>query len=123
VSKTSELQKAMLATGFPYSKEHNMDPLIDCIKYWTKHARGIRRLGAAALDLCFVACGRLDFYYEITINIWDIAAGALIVEEAGGTVSDFDGKDDYFERKMIIASNGILHDKIQSVVGHAHALT
>lgn len=123
VSKTDELSKAMLATGFPYSKEHNMEPLINCIKHWTKNARGIRRLGAAALDLCFVACGRLDFYYEITINIWDIAAGAIIVEEAGGTISDFDGGDDYFDKKMIISSNGKLHDEVQSVISSAYAPT
>ena len=123
VSKTEVLGKAILATGFPYSKEHNLDPLIGCIKHWTKHARGIRRLGAAALDLCFVACGRLDFYYETTINIWDIAAGAIIVQEAGGKISDFDGGEDYFDRKMIISSNGKLHDEVQSVISNAYAST
>lgn len=122
ISKTQSLDKAILATGFPYAKELDMEPLITCVRYWTKHARGIRRLGAAALDLCFVACGRLDFYYEYTINIWDIAAGVLIVEEAGGSVSDFMGGNDYFDNKMVIASNGNFHHSIQAVISDAFAL-
>ena len=121
VSKTTSMNKAILATGFPYSKELDTEPLITCIRYWTKNARGIRRLGAAALDLCFVACGRLDFYYEYTINIWDIAAGVLIVKEAGGSISDFMGGTDYFDKKMVIASNGNFHNAIQSVVSDAYA--
>jgi len=116
VSKKDNLNQAILATGFPYSNEENTDPLVECIRHWIKHARGIRRLGAAALDLCFVACGRLDFYYETTINIWDIAAGVIIVEEAGGQISDFYGADDYFDKKMVIASNGNFHDEIRSVI-------
>jgi len=120
VSKTAQLDKAILATGFPYSNEVNTDPLVECIRYWIKHARGIRRLGAAALDLCYVACGRLDFYYETTINIWDIAAGVIIVEEAGGTISDFYGEDDYFDKKMVIASNGSFHEEIKTVISRCY---
>lgn len=116
VSKTKTIDKAILATGFPYSNEVNTDPLVECIRHWIKNARGIRRLGAAALDLCFVACGRLDFYYEMTINIWDIAAGVIIVEEAGGTITDFYGGKDYFDKKMVIASNSNFHEQIKSVI-------
>lgn len=121
VSKTVSLDKAILATGFPYSNEVNTDPLVECIRYWTKNARGIRRLGAAALDLCYVACGRLDFYYETTINIWDIAAGVIIVQEAGGSISDFHGEDDYFDKKMVIASNGQFHEEIKSVIDQCYS--
>lgn len=120
VSKTDRLDRAILATGFPYSNEENTDPLIECVRYWIKNARGIRRLGAAALDLCFVACGRLDFYYETTINIWDIAAGVIIVEEAGGRITDFYGGDDYFDKKMVIGSNGQFHDEIKSVINNCY---
>ena len=120
VSKIKTLDKSILATGFPYSNEVNTEPLIECIRYWTKNARGIRRLGAAALDLCYVACGRLDFYYERTINIWDIAAGVLIVAEAGGQVTDFYGEDEYFDKKMVIASNGSFHDEIKQVITDAY---
>jgi len=120
VSNTISLDKAILATGFPYSNEVNTNPLVECIRYWVKHARGIRRLGAAALDLCYVACGRLDFYYETTINIWDIAAGVIIVKEAGGEVTDFFGEDDYFDKKMVIASNSKFHGEINQVIKNAY---
>lgn len=121
VSKTDRLDKAILATGFPYSNEVNTDPLVECIRHWIKNARGIRRLGAAALDLCYVACGRLDFYYETTINIWDIAAGVIIVEEAGGRITDFYGEHDYFDKKMVIASNDQFHDEVKSVINKCYA--
>jgi myo-inositol-1(or 4)-monophosphatase len=116
VSQKSDISECMLATGFPYANNINFTPLINTLEHWMINARGIRRFGAAALDLCFVASGRIDCYYESTLNIWDIAAGILIVEEAGGKVSDYFGKDDYHTGKQTLASNGHIHQHVVNVL-------
>jgi len=116
VSQKDSIDECVLATGFPYSKSLNFKPLVNTLEHWMLHARGIRRFGAAALDLCFVAAGRIDCYYELKLNIWDVAAGMLIVEEAGGTLSDYNGGDSFREGNQVVASNGYIHPYILNIL-------
>lgn len=115
ISEAARLQDALVATGFPY-KVKDVAPLIRTLGYFMRYARGIRRFGSAALDLSYVACGRYDCYYETTLNVWDIAAGALIVQEAGGIVSNFAGTEDYLFTGQILASNSRIHESIQKII-------
>ena len=91
VSSADSLQSSLLATGFPYSNLTLIDPYIDILKELLKKSRGIRRLGSAAVDLAYVACGRFDGFYEYRLKPWDVAAGAFLVKQAGGKVVDFKG--------------------------------
>lgn len=115
-SKTATLSDAFLATGFPYNNSYDEKPMMDTLVHWLKHTRGIRRMGAAALDLAYVACGRFDAYYETTLNIWDVAAGNLIVAEAGGTVSDYTDGQKHTTGQEVLASNGHLHTEIKKII-------
>ena len=107
-SKTSHISDSVIATGFPYSVDQK-EPILKTLEFFMMNARGIRRFGAAALDLAYVACGRFDGYYERSINAWDIAAGALIVQEAGGSATNLVGHKNFLFEKNILASNGHLH--------------
>lgn len=109
VTQRKNLKDSLLVTGFPTYDYSRMGEYLELFRYLMKHTRGLRRLGSAAIDLAWVACGRFDAFYEYSLNAWDVAAGALIVEEAGGEVSDFSGKDMWIFGKEIIASNGKLH--------------
>jgi len=100
---------SLIATGFPYAHYYNIDANLAIFKYMLTNARGIRRYGAAALDLCYVACGKLQGYYEGRLNPWDVAAGALIVQEAGGIVTDYNGGDSYGSGHQIIAASESIH--------------
>lgn len=108
VSARGDIHDALLATGFPYSDFSRMDEYIGFLKWTMTHARGVRRLGSAAADMAYVACGRFDAFWEYDLKPWDVAAGAVIVKEAGGTVTDYSGGDNYLFGKEIIASNGLL---------------
>ena len=108
VSDTDELIQAPIATGFPYDRE-KMPEALELFGRFVALTRGVRRLGSTALDLCYVAFGRLDGYYERGIWPWDIAAGSLILEEAGGKVTDYLGGKLDLEGREIVASNGALH--------------
>jgi myo-inositol-1(or 4)-monophosphatase len=92
VSTQNTLANSLVATGFPYQMTEQTERLYEVLKYAVRSTHGIRRLGSAALDLAYVACGRFDVYYEAALNPWDIAAGVLLVREAGGTVTDFAGE-------------------------------
>ena len=121
VSPKDALSEAVVASGFPYDKWESDD---DNLRQWaamTKRTRGVRRLGAAALDLCFVAMGRLDAYWERRLNPWDVLGGILIVEEAGGRVSDFAGlrSETALMGREIVATNGKLHEEVLSVLHEA----
>jgi myo-inositol-1(or 4)-monophosphatase len=111
-SHKSELSEAIIATGFPYYAPDNMARLTDIFMHFITHARGVRRLGSAALDLAYTACGRFDAFYETTLNSWDIAAGVILIREAGGIVTDFSGGDKFVSTAQLVASNGFLHEKI-----------
>ena len=116
ISSVRELDKALLATGFPYDRRENADFYLSFFKAFLIRCQGIRRGGSAALDLCYVAGGRLDGFWELKLKPWDIAAGALIVAEAGGSLSDFSGKEFSITGNETLASNGIIHDEMVQVM-------
>jgi myo-inositol-1(or 4)-monophosphatase len=110
VSKTALVADSLFATGFPYYDFRRMDPYLNFFRYLMEHSHGIRRLGSAAADLAYTACGRFDGFYEYGLSPWDVAAGALIVKNAGGKVSDFTGGDNFLFGKEIIATNSKVSD-------------
>ena len=120
VSPTAEMQHALLATGFPYSREA-MDRALDLFVRIMRRVRAVRRAGSAALDLCCVAAGRLDAFWEETLRAWDTAAGEVIVREAGGLVSDFDGGPFTNGGPNVAVSNGHLHPALLEILAEARA--
>jgi myo-inositol-1(or 4)-monophosphatase len=113
VSRTDLLSDALLATGFPYNRREIMDPLLLRVRRALTAARGLRRAGAAAYDQCLLAAGRLDGFFEEGLRAWDVAAGALIVEEAGGQVSDYQGQPVDLFGPNFLMSNGRIHDELR----------
>ncbi|TAH42992.1 MAG: inositol monophosphatase [Bacteroidetes bacterium] len=116
VSKVNHLSDSLLATGFPYHNYDRMKPYMQVFDHCMRHTHGLRRLGSAAADLAYVACGRFESFYENGLNAWDVAGGAIIVMEAGGIVTDFEGGDDYIFGAEIIASNaGVANEMLELV--------
>ena len=111
VSKTAKLKESLVGTGFPSHKRHK-NPNIHFYHQITLRSHGVRRAGSAALDLCYVACGRMDGFWEFNLNPWDTAAGVLMVEEAGGRVTDFSGGPFQINSRETLASNGVIHDEL-----------
>jgi len=111
VSKISQLRECLVATGFPSHKRHQ-NPNIYFYHQITLRTHGVRRAGSAALDLCNVACGRYDGFWEFNLNPWDTAAGVLIVEEAGGKATRFDGSPFQIDSRETLVSNGLVHDAL-----------
>ncbi len=111
VSRTPELAEALVATGFPSRKRHD-SPNIHFYQEFTLRSHGVRRAGSAALDLAYVAAGRMDAFWEFNLNPWDTAAGILLVEEAGGRVTDFSGNHFRLDSREILASNGLIHEEL-----------
>lgn len=111
VSETGGLVDALVATGFPYDIKPDLAGILARLERVLPATQGLRRLGSAALDLAYVACGRLDVFYEERLKPWDMAAGWLIVEQAGGMVTDFDGHEMFFEAPLL-ATNRILHEPV-----------
>lgn len=111
VSKISQMKECLVATGFPSHKRHK-NPNIHFYHEITLKTHGVRRAGSAALDLCCVACGRFDGFWEFNLNPWDTAAGVLIIEEAGGKVSRFDGSPFQLDSRETLATNGLVHDAL-----------
>jgi len=119
VNKRKELAGSLLATGFPFKYPHHLTPYLDTFGALLPQVVDIRRAGSAALDLAYVAAGRLDGYWEIGLEKWDLAAGVLLIEEAGGVVSDFAGGDDYFKSGNMVVGSLPLHKKIlDSITPH-----
>lgn len=116
VSKISTLRESLLATGFPYYHLDKNEEYLDIIKLFLEKTHGIRRLGSAAIDLAYVACGRLEGFFEYNLNPWDVAAGTLIVEQAGGRVTDFRGGHNFLYGGELCASNGTVHTEMLEVV-------
>jgi myo-inositol-1(or 4)-monophosphatase len=114
VSATSHLDQALLATGFPYEKYDRVDDYLPVLRRMMTESRGVRRLGSAALDLAYVACGRFDGYYEYNLSPWDVAAGVLLVTEAGGVATDFSGEANAIFGKQVVATNQPLHPQLMS---------
>jgi myo-inositol-1(or 4)-monophosphatase len=111
VSKTATLAEALVGTGFPSRKRHQ-NPNIHFYHEFTLRSHGVRRAGSAALDLAYVAAGRLEAFWEFNLNPWDTAAGILLVTEAGGRVSDFSGGAFRLESSEVLATNGLIHDEL-----------
>jgi myo-inositol-1(or 4)-monophosphatase len=117
VSGVADLGRSLLATGFPY--DIRTSP-VNNIGHWGRfilRAQAVRRCGSAAMDLCYVACGRFDGFWELKLKPWDVAAGALIVREAGGSVSDFAGREHRLDVPETLASNGLIHEAMIQVLG------
>lgn len=108
VSERADIHDALLATGFPYNDFSKLDAYLEMLKWTMTNARGVRRLGSAATDLAYVACGRFDAFWEYDLKPWDVAAGTVIVREAGGKVADFAGGNDFLFGREIMATNGLI---------------
>ena len=114
VSKREKLQESLIATGFPSQKRHE-SPNVYFYNEFTLRSHGVRRAGSAGLDLAYVACGRLEAFWEFKLNPWDTSAGFLLVEEAGGTVTHFDGGAFTLDSREVFASNGLIHAEMQGL--------
>ena len=117
VSSADTMEDSLLATGFPYAIEEHLDTILRHFKTLLPLAQGIRRPGAAALDLAYVACGRYDGFFESALHPWDTAAGLLLVQEAGGLVSEFAAETPYtFGSGTILATNGVIHEELSRLI-------
>lgn len=116
VSPQKKLSDSLIATGFPYNDFGLQEEYMELFKELMKVTQGLRRIGSASVDLCYVAMGRFEAFYEYGLKPWDVSGGALVVQEAGGKLSDFDGGNDYIFGKSIVASNGHLHKPFMRIV-------
>ena len=116
VSKAPGLSDSLVATGFPYNDFISLTRYMDCLTYMCKNTHGIRRLGSAAIDLAYVACGRFEAFYEYGLHPWDVAAGIILVREAGGRVSDFSGLEKNLTGEEIVAANSSVFSEVQEIV-------
>lgn len=116
VSQTEKLSDSLLVTGFPYNIAENPNHAIEHFVNFLFHSQAIRRMGSAAIDLAYVAAGRYDGFWEVALNPWDMAAGALLVQEAGGKLSNFSGEEFSIYQSEIVASNGIVHQQLIEVL-------
>ena len=115
VSSRSSMQECLLATGFPFKKKEKLSSYLKCFEDIFLKCSGVRRMGAAAIDLAYLAAGKFDGFWELGLSPWDIAAGAIIIQEASGTISDFWGKNDYLQSGNIVATNGKIHQKVVNI--------
>ncbi len=111
VSDTRSLNDSLLATGFPYHDYTRLEKYLELFTWCLHNTHGIRRLGSAAVDLAYVACGRFEAFFEYGLNAWDVAGGAFIVQQAGGRVTDFEGGDDFIFNGELVASNQGIGDE------------
>ncbi len=119
VSQTRRLSEGFLATGFPFKAKHKLQAYVSAFHDIFTTAVGMRRLGAAAIDLAYVACGRFDGFWELGLSPWDVAAGAIIVREAGGMISDFWNQNNFLYNKYLLATNGNIHFELsQKIQNH-----
>ncbi len=112
VTKSTALKDTLVATGFPYYMFDKVDDYLAILKEFMQNTRGVRRIGSAAVDLCYTACGRFDSYYEFNLNPYDVCGGAIIVQEAGGMVTDFSGGNNFFSGAEIVASAPGVHEQV-----------
>ncbi len=115
-SKTNQINRSLLATGFPYSRGKHLDYHINQFKNFMEHCHGIRRDGSAALNLCYLAMGRFDGFWEVNLSPWDTAAGSLLVKEAGGQLTDFSGNPFSHYAKETLATNGLIHQEMLKIL-------
>lgn len=117
VSQVANLKFALLGTGFPFRTHRHLETWINTFRVLLTHSSGVRRAGSAALDLAAVASGRLDGFWEIGLSAWDMAAGALLIEEAGGLIGDFSGSQAFLETGNVVAGNPQVYDKMLALIG------
>jgi len=117
VSKINDIEHSLVVTGFPYDYHKRHKRVVEILNNFYRKAEGIRRFGSAALDLCYVACGWFDGFWEEGLKSWDVAAGALIVKEAGGNVTDFAGRNNYLFGETLVASNSKIHNQMINITG------
>jgi myo-inositol-1(or 4)-monophosphatase len=122
VSSTPALIDSLLVTGFPYDVQSRLDAVLGLFREFVGKARGIRRLGSAAIDLCYVASGRFDGFWERGLAPWDVAAGALLVEEAGGRVSSLSGQPFASRSREVLATNAQIHEQMLEVIARTAAM-
>lgn len=116
VSAIGSLSESLLATGFPYYHFDKRDDYLEIIKHFLNETHGIRRLGSAAMDLAYVACGKLEGFFEYNLHPWDIAAGTLIVQQAGGKITDFNGGNEFLFGNQFCASNTLVHEEMLQII-------
>lgn len=116
VSKNMDLEKSLLVTGFPYNIKDNPDNAVERFNSFLMNSRGVRRLGSAAIDLCYVANGTFDGFWEVNLHPWDMAAGILLVAEAGGRITNFKNEKIDIFTKQLLATNGKVHDRMIEVL-------
>ncbi|HCC70742.1 MAG TPA: inositol monophosphatase [Bacteroidales bacterium] len=116
VSGAATLENSLIATGFPFKNYDRLDKYMPCLEYFIRNTQGVRRMGSAAIDLAWVACGRFDGFYEYDLNKWDVAAGIIIINEAGGMISDFSGNTDSIDGSEIVAANKRLFNTFRTMV-------
>jgi myo-inositol-1(or 4)-monophosphatase len=116
VSSVSSAGNSFVATGLPYSDFSRLPSYMECLDYFLRNTRGVRRLGAASIDLAYVACGRFDMFFEYGLKPWDVAAGSLLIMEAGGRVGDFSGNNEGMICNDIVASNGIVFHEMVEII-------
>ena len=112
VSTRTSLSDSLLATGFPYYQFDKQAQYMQLFSEMMQKCHGLRRIGSAATDLAYVACGRFDAFFEYNLNAWDVAAGAYLVQQAGGNIMNFSGGTEFVEKREILASNGLVHEDI-----------
>lgn len=116
VSEAARIEESLVATGFPYKHFSRLDSFLKALAYFLKNTHGVRRMGSAAVDLAYVACGRFDLFFEYNLNLWDIAAGILLVREAGGRASDFSGNESKLTGNETVAANSLLFESFRKIV-------
>ena len=119
VSSENDVEKSLLVTGFPYTSSKNPTKQLEVFTKIVSSDIPIRRLGSAALDICWTACGRFDGFWEYNLNPWDVAGGSLILSEAGGKLSNFSGNEYNIYEKEILATNGLIHDQVLEIIQSA----
>ncbi|MGQ1785096.1 MULTISPECIES: inositol monophosphatase family protein [unclassified Saccharicrinis] len=116
VSQASKVEDSLLATGFPYSDYSKMNGFMESLDYFMKNSHGLRRLGSAATDMAYVACGRFEGFYEYGLKPYDVAAGVILVKNAGGSNCDFSGGDDYVYGQEIVSSNALIFNEFKGII-------
>lgn len=116
ISGVDRVNRSLIATGFPYTNFKYLEQFMKSMDYFMRNSHGLRRLGSAATDIAYVACGRYDAFYEYGLHPWDVAAGMILVREAGGSVSDFEGGQDPLFAEHFISSNNLIYKEFHSIV-------
>lgn len=118
VSDAAKLSDSLIATGFPYTDFSRIDRYMECFTWFCRHTHGVRRLGSAATDIAYIACGRFEVFYEYSLHPWDIAAGIIILREAGGSITDFSGNGKMLDGKEIVAAGNPVFPEALEIIGN-----